>query len=163
VKCITLAATKVVLSLPAYEIKPLTGMKQLLLSAFLFMASFTLSAQSLEIPNDRSAYIGFFQTKLNLNQTQTIKAGQIFDNRVKNMAELASLRESNPALYNQKMANLSQNTEGSFRLMLRGEQIKRYDQYKRQRRNYRYERTKKMQVEGLDQAQIAASLAEGDF
>jgi hypothetical protein len=121
-----------------------------------------LNAQSLELPTDRSGYVSFFSQRLNLNESQIAKMGAIYDNRVKNLASIESLK-SDPAKYKMKLNAIYEGTDGSVRMLLSKNQKKLYDAYKRERRQYRYERTKNLQAAGANADAVNASLAEGDF
>lgn len=96
----------------------------------------------------------------NLDEQQAVTALEIQERRYRNLAEIASLKNTDIDLYQHKYKAIQQSTDASLRRMLNEEQMVIYNRRKLDIRNKRAEKTAELKEQGLSMEEIEDALLE---
>lgn len=96
----------------------------------------------------------------NLDEQQAVTALEIQERRYRNLAEIASLKNTDKDLYQHKYKAIQQSTDASLRRMLNEEQMVIYNRRKLDIRNKRAEKTAELKEQGLSMEEIEDALLE---
>lgn len=96
----------------------------------------------------------------NLDEKQAATAVEIQERRFRNLAEIASLENTDKNLYRHKYKAIQQSTDASLRRMLNEEQMAIYNQRAIEIRNKKAEKTAELKEQGLSMEEIEDALLE---
>ncbi len=139
-------------------------MKSLLTIISLFFFAATLMGQH-TVPADDPAVqsvVEKFAEKLDLTEAQIPKMVTIQQRRLRNLAEISVLKDSDPDMFLKKRISVNKGTEGSIRLMLDKEQTRKYHQHLLTVRQQKADKTAELKSQGLTWEQIEAHLVDID-
>ena len=127
-------------------------MKVLLLSFLLLFFTNYISAQTSTTPEvvDLTAWT----TILRLDQNQSQQIDKIEYQRTLQLQELATIKNRNLALYNNKLQAINANTLAKLRNLLRPEQLNIYQQEIEKREKEKIAQAKKMRANGATKSEI---------
>lgn len=99
--------------------------------------------------------------KYTLDAGQSAKMYSIQTRKLRNLAEIALLKTSNPSLYFHKMKSIQKGTQASIRRMLTTtEQQNLFQETQAEQRRLRAEKQAELQATGATQLEIEAALAD---
>jgi hypothetical protein len=99
--------------------------------------------------------------KYTLNADQAKQMYTIQERKQRNMAQIESLKTSDPVLYRAKVQSTQKGTLNSIRRILNNKaQVNLFDQTQRDVRNNRAEKQKELMVQKADKATIEAALLD---
>jgi hypothetical protein len=134
----------------------LHDMKPILFACFFFFAA-AVAAQSTN--TEARAATEALAAKYSLTEAQTAAMLRIQERKQRDLAKVAALKGSDPALYLDKMESLQNGTLGSIRRVLTSEaQQALFQQTQTTVRTRRAEKQKELRAQGADQAAIREAM-----
>ncbi len=135
-------------------------MKKFLTAIFTLLFVFNLSAQSLNRVTADNPVVQKFTQKYNLTDLQVEKMIEIQERRLKNLAEIETLRDSDAKTYHQKRSAINKGSQTSVSLMLSPEQIVIFDQVRLELRKQKAKKTVELKESGLSYEEIQIALID---
>ena len=132
-------------------------MRKIFFSIFSLFFVVGVLAQGSTDPKVRKAANEMVET-YNLDETQAVTALEIQERKYRNLAEIASLENTDKDLYRHKYKAILQSTDASLRRMLNEEQMAIYNQRAMEIRTKKAERTAELKEQGLSMEEIEDTL-----
>ena len=126
-------------------------MKALLFFCFFLICSQQSFAQS---NTTEVANLATWARLLDLDRTQNKQLNTIESQRSIQLRELATVKNSNPALYNNKLQAINANTLAKLRNLLRPEQLNLYQQEMEKREKQKIAQAQQMRINGATKSEI---------
>jgi hypothetical protein len=134
-------------------------MKKIFFSVLSLFLTVSVFAQHSVDPNVKNAADEMVKV-FNLDVQQAATALEIQERRYRNLAEIASLENTDKDLYRHKYKAIQQSTDASLRRMLNEEQMVIYNQKKLDARNKRAAKSAELKQQGLSMEEIENALFE---
>lgn len=143
-------------------------MKQFFWSMVLLLIGAPLLAQRADITIDKEVARKAADEMIalyNLDAKQADQAYKIQERRLRNEADIASLKETDNKLYLQKRKAIRTGTEATLKRMLNASQMEIFNARAAERRKQDSDFLKEMKIKGMSQDQMNLALLEraGDF
>ena len=135
-------------------------MKNFLTALLMVFAGLVIAQDHASTPKEAASR---FTSILDLDAKQQLKMIQIEENKAKNLSEIAAYKTSDYSLYIRKRHSVADGAAGSVRLMLRKEQMPKYEVYIREQRNLRFQKVKTLMSAGATKEEIDEAGVADDF
>ncbi|KAA3634051.1 MAG: hypothetical protein DWQ02_12015 [Bacteroidetes bacterium] len=135
-------------------------MRKVLLCFILSAVAFTISAQSSEVSNEVSQAVTELTSLYDLDTKQVEQMTVIQQRHFKNLADIASLKDTDKTKYLQKLSANRKGTEASMYRMLNQTQRVIFNEQQAQRRIAESEIIKELKAQGLSSEEIRLQVIE---
>ncbi len=135
-------------------------MRKVLLCFILSAVTFTISAQSSEVSNEVSQAVTELTSLYDLDTKQVEQMTVIQQRHFKNLADIASLKDTDKTKYLQKLSANRKGTEASMYRMLNQTQRVIFNEQQAQRRIAESEIIKELKAQGLSNEEIRLQVIE---
>lgn len=138
----------------------MTYMKTILVCVFAILGSFSLAAQSsIDIEEVRKA-TDELTAKYGLSREQVQQVLVIQERRLRNLAEIEPLKNTDEALYRQKLKNIRMGAEASLERILTPEQRPVLERERVERRKQNAAKLRQMELDGVPKEDILKAMEE---
>lgn len=135
-------------------------MRKVLLCFILSAVAITVSAQSSEVSNEVSQAVSELTSLYDLDTKQVEQMTVIQQRHFKNLADIASLKDTDKTKYLQKLSANRKGTEASMYRMLNKTQRVIFNEQQAQRRIAESEIIKELKAQGLSSEEIRLQVIE---
>ena len=135
-------------------------MKKLLTAIFTLLFVLNLSAQGLNTVTADNSVVQKYTQKYDLNELQVEKMIKIQERRLKNLAEIQNLRNTDAKTYNQKRDAINKGSQTSVGMILTPEQIVIFNETRVELRKEKAKKSVELKESGLSYEEIQIALID---
>jgi len=135
-------------------------MKKLLTAIFTLLFVLNLSAQGINTVTADNPVVEKFTQKYNLNDAQVEKMIKIQERRLKNLAEIQTLRDTDTKTYHQKRNAINKGSETSVGMILTPEQLTIFNEARVALRKAKAKKSVELKESGLSYEEIQIALID---
>lgn len=138
----------------------MTYMKTILVCVFAILGSFSLAAQSSIDTEEVRKATDELTAKYGLSREQVQQVLVIQERRLRNLAEIEPLKNTDEALYRQKLKNIRMGAEASLERILTPEQRPVLERERVERRKQNAAKLRQMELDGVPKEDILKAMEE---
>jgi hypothetical protein len=138
-------------------------MKKIFFCAMVMFMVLSVSAQTAGAQSDVEEATRELVSVYGLDENQSAEMFKIQERRLKNLAEIEPLRQSDYQLYLHKRRNVRLGTEGSIKRLLNEEQMEIFNRQLLERRKKESEYIKELRQKGAGKEEIQKAILEADY
>lgn len=138
----------------------MTYMKTILVCVFAILGSFSLAAQSSIDTEEVRKATDELTAKYGLSREQIQQVLVIQERRLRNLAEIEPLKNTDEALYRQKLKNIRMGAEASLERILTPEQRPILERERVERRKQNAAKLRRMELDGVSKDDILKAMEE---
>ena len=135
-------------------------MKKLLTAIFALLFVINLSAQDQNTVTAENPVVQKYTQKYDLNEIQVEKMIKIQERRLKNLAEIQTLRDTDSKTFNQKRDAINKGSQTSVGMILTPEQLVVFNEVRVELRKQKAKKSAELKESGLSYEEIQIALID---